>query len=609
MNLDSPSAALMGFSNSHGLTPLASGLDGLGLQTMPAREATEVAARDPEADKLQRLQDIASSLKTRATGRGVTRDGVVRAAQLSSFTTYWDEDLLTVAGNLVDLEIMFDGLQRDTVKDVVLKISAAGSEERQDEASATLKRDLDQSFQRPIQQPWSTLDCFTDNIGRLRQLDKFSHSVNCFEAVDGLYSAFRQVWQEEKKQLTWRSEFHHVCGGSVGRARMNKNRKLGVAVDYWIARHELEDVKAYHTSNDLSRADIATVDEDVVESQEPCWTALIACEAGFPSLRVSKDWLLPEIVNVENESAGEPVQDVQSVRPAWNLKDLPVHGLSVSKDESEQMKIDDGNAGATPTPDAHFTFTLDPMLYLPASHIQSLVGEGLLISSDPSKVVDYRQVLVPGTSGSWVQSIGTYDFDGIRNVRQLSYELLPSNIGYHPVSTVGFSHPSQLADLLPVLRQHALLWSILRNSVRIPAADDEGPRIESPYVPGQSLKRHAVQKRGNIIHPVSLYPPKNQRTLIKVEVELGSPGTTTSNRPKLEVRVPLTNVRHGSSKQKPFCYTCFEIEENGIIRVLSTEIPGMDIHDANASVGKVLALSEDLGVLVEWMLEKASVRR
>jgi Mediator of RNA polymerase II transcription subunit 1 len=604
VNLDSPSAALMGFSNSHGLTPLPSGLDGLGLQTMPARHATDVLARNPEADKLQRLQDMASLLKTRATGRGVTRDGVVRIAQLSGFTTYWDEDLLTVAGNLVDLEIMFDGLQKDAVKDVVLKISASGSEERQEEASAILRRDLDLFSEGTTQQPWSTLHYFAENISRLRQLDKFSDGVNCFEAVDGLYDAFRQVWEEEMKRLTWRSEFHHVSGGTVGRARMNKTRRLGVALDYWIGRHELEEGKALDECNHLPATNIETMDEDFLESQEVCWTALISCKAGFPSLRVSKDWLSPEILTIDNRSAEGHMQDMQLLRPAWNLKDLPVHSLSVSKDENDQMKIDGGNAGATPTPDAHFTFTLDPLVYLPASSIQSLVEQGLMISSDPSKVVEYREVLAPAPSSRWLRSIDTYNSDGIRKNRQQSYELLPSNLGYYPVSTVGFSHPSQLADLLPMLRQHALLWSILRKLVPSPASVDDQPLIkESRYVPGQKLKSNTVQKRSNVTQPAKLYSSKDQSNASKVEVTLSSSGSLPLLKPKLELRVPLHN---GSSNRKRFCYTSFEIEENGNPRMLLTEIPDMDPQRANTMAGKILALSEDLGVLVEWMLEKAS---
>jgi hypothetical protein len=604
VNLDSPSAALMGFSNSHGLTPLPSGLDGLGLQTMPARQSTDASAKNPEADKLHRLQDIASSLKTRATGRGVTRDGVVRIAQLSGFTTYWDEDLLTVAGNLVDLEIMFDGLQRDAVKDVVLKISASGSEERQEGASAILKRDLDQFSKEAAQQPWSTLDCFANNINRLRQLDKFSDGANCFEAVDGLYDAFRQVWEAEKKRLTWRSEFHHVCGSSVGRAQMNKKRRLGVAVDYWVGRHELEDVRAFDERNDMPATNRATKDEDFVECQEPCWTALISCGAGFPSLRVSKDWLSAEILTIDDRSAEGHMQNVQALRPAWNLKDLPIHSLSVSKDENDQMKIDGGNGSALPTPDAHFTFTLDPPLYLPASVIQSLMGEGLTISSDPSKVLEYRQVLAPSAAGRLLRSIDTYDSDGTRKNRQHSYELLQSSIGYYPVSTAGFSHPSQLVDLLPILRQHAFLWSMLCKLVPSPTAGNEGLRIEeSRYASDRKIKANTVQKRSNFTRPAKLHSSEDQSNAIKVEVTLGSSGALPLMKPKLDLRVPLRNC---SSRRKYFCYTSFEIEENGNLKMLLTEIPGMDPQQANTLAGKILALSEDLGVLVEWMLEKAS---
>ena len=149
---------------------MSSGLEALGLPTTATMQAPEGLPRNSEADRVQRLQDVASALKTRVTGRGVTRDGVVRVAQLSGFTTYWDEDLLTVAGNCVDLEIMFDSMQKDHVKDVVLKISAAGSDERQEEASEILKKDLDHIPKSSSAQPWNMLNSFAENIDRLRQL-------------------------------------------------------------------------------------------------------------------------------------------------------------------------------------------------------------------------------------------------------------------------------------------------------------------------------------------------------------------------------------------------------------------------------------------------------
>jgi hypothetical protein len=586
----------MGFSHSHGLTPSPSGLDGLGLQSHPAR----AVPRSTEVDKMQRLQNVASLLKTRIAGRGVTREGVVKVAQLRDFTTYWDEDLLTVAGNCVDLEIMFDSGQQDTVKDVVLKISASGSDKRQEEASEVLKRDLAQRPYGASQDPWNMLDGFAENIGRLRQLDQLSDTVNCFEAVDGLYDAFRQVWEQEKKRLTWRSELHHICGGSVGRARMNKRRKLGVAVEYWVPGHELAN-KGSQGENE-----IAIDAEDSRGSLDMCWTAQISCEAGFPSLRVSREWLASEILS-SDESEDTQADDAKRLRPAWRTYDLSDGAASASKDENDPMKTDGDNVSGLTANNAHFTFTLDPQLYLPLGVVDSLVGRGLMLKTDRSKVTQYKQVLNAKGVHRWLRLVDTYDINGVKKRSRHSYELSASNLECYPVSTVGFAHPGQLSSLLPVFRQYACLWSILHKLVKNAVDIGETAQAEDLlYKPGRKIKVNTVQRRSNVKYPI----PKNESVTdavesLKIDVTLSYTETLPLLRPRLEVYAPLQSGRKGFSRQEWFCYAAFEIAENGELKMLAAQIPGMDGERAKQLAGRVLALSEDIGALVEWMLSQA----
>jgi hypothetical protein len=594
INLHSPSA-FIGFSHSQGLTPTPSGLEGLGLQSHPATQAA--LPRNTEVDKMQRLQDVASLLKTRIAGRGVTREGVVRVAQLSGFTTYWDEDLLTVAGNCVDLEIMFDGGHKDTVKDVVLKISASGSEKRQEEASEILKRDLAQRPDSASQDPWNMLDAFAENIRRLRQLDRLSDTVNCFEAVDGIYDAFKQVWEQEKKRLTWRSELHHICRGSAGRSRMNKRQKLGVAVEYWVPRHELAQERG-HGDNET-----AIGLENSGESLDMCWAAQISCEAGFPSLRVSREWLAPEILTSDHS---EDLQANHSLclRPAWKIHDLS--DGAASKDENDIMKVD--GESVLIADNAHFTFTLEPQVYLPLGVVDSLVGQGLMLIADRSKVRHYKQVLEGTDSHRWLKSIDTYDANGVKKSSKVSYELSASNLECYPVSTVGFAHPSQLSSLLPVFRQYACLWSMLQKLVADSVTVDEAAQCEDLlYKPGGKIKVKTVQKRSNIKSPMPKKEiPTDGVDSLKVDITLSFPEHPPLLKPRLEVYAPFRSSHKPAARQGPFCYAAFEISENGELKMLAAQIPGMDGEIAKQLAGRVISLSEDIGVLVEWMLSQAS---
>jgi hypothetical protein len=122
MNLDSPAMALMNSIPPTGLTPLASAQNGLGIttqpQVIPTREPEPV--RSPEADKLFRLQQVVDMLKTRMVGRGITRESVERIVRVHGFEALWDDDILTVAGTIVELENTFHSLSRDTVTDLCL---------------------------------------------------------------------------------------------------------------------------------------------------------------------------------------------------------------------------------------------------------------------------------------------------------------------------------------------------------------------------------------------------------------------------------------------------------------------------------------------------------
>ena len=604
LNLDSPNAALMAFSQSHGLTPLPSGLDGLGIQSSPARQAD--TPRNTDVDKMQRLQDVASVLHKRIAGRGVTRDGVVTVAQSNGFTTYWDEDLLTVAGNCVDLEIMFDSGEKNTVKDVVLKISASDSDERQDEASEILKRDLTQKPSATSLDPWNMLDGFAENISRLRQLDKLSETVNCFEAVDGLYDAFKQIWEEEKKRLTWRSELHHVCGGSLGRAQMNKRRKLGVAVDYWISRHELKTEALHGQGIEKLTDDMPIHMGDRRDSQESFWTARVSCEAGFPSLRVSRDWLASEIV-ISNGSQETQTHKSKPLKPAWKTLDFAEGVTSSLKNDNEPTKNDSDNASALATIDAHFTFTLDPPLYLPLGIVDAIVARGLLLTTDRSKVTTYKQVLQMEGSRRWLRLVDTFDINGIKNGCRHSYELLASRPECYPIDTVGFAHPSQFSSLVPMFRQYACLWSVLQKLTGNPVAIDETTQPQDLLdQPSQRIQASGVQKRSNVKSPM----PKNEKVnaaieSLKVDVTLSFVEAQPFTKPKIEVYVPLMNSRISSSRQQSFCYAAFDIDENGTLNLLSAQIPGMSSETAKQSAGRILMLGEDISVLVEWMRNKA----
>ena len=159
LNLDSPAAAL--------INSIASGQDGLGISTTPQaglpREGQH--ASNPESERILRLQQVVNSLKTNMVGRGITREAVERVARVHGFEALWDEDNLTIAGNMVELEINFDSLLRDQVTDLILKLNTADGESHvQQGATTVLKGDFGISAPSASGLPVENLSDFSHNV-------------------------------------------------------------------------------------------------------------------------------------------------------------------------------------------------------------------------------------------------------------------------------------------------------------------------------------------------------------------------------------------------------------------------------------------------------------
>lgn len=298
MNFNSPAAMMMSSLGPHALTPLPSGGDGLGISTelnnVSTGHGSVKGTRNPEDDKIRRIQEVVKLLRASVAGRGICREGVERIAQLAGFTHIWQGDTLAIAGTYVDLEIAFDGVQKDRAKDVVLKIFTREVEEHKREASDALKSNLEQSLDSSKQDPWRDLEKFAGNLAYLGKLDHLGRG-NCFEAIDGLYHTFRKIWEGEKQRMGQRRAIEHLSGGSSGRPVLNRREKLGLSVEYWAEKRHFPFTRHKCVESDEKCLDELLAASESDDHAAEVWTADIDCEAGYPSLRVSKDWIAESI--------------------------------------------------------------------------------------------------------------------------------------------------------------------------------------------------------------------------------------------------------------------------------------------------------------------------
>lgn len=586
LNLDSPAAAL--------INSIASGQDGLGISTTPQlglpREGQHV--RNPESERILRLQQVVNSLKTKMVGRGITREGVERVARVHGFEALWDEDNLTIAGNMIELEINFDSLLRDKVTDLVLKLNTADGESHvQQGATLVLKGDFGINDPSASGLPVENLTNFSHNVEYLAQMDRIDATPNAFDIVGGLYKTFRDIWEEEKKRMKRRHDNHHLCKGSIGRPSLDKRPRLGVCLDYGRDRHDVEK---------------SVVDgEDFERKCHGLKRARLSCAVGGPSISSSLRWLSPEILH---QAHPENMLDSENVlqEPAWIDPITSTQGTSQTMEEELA-------AQSPKSLNAHFLCTLDPLVLVPLNTVLQMNNGQNMIDIHQANATSYSRALqsarnseVPGHTTDTVESRWYRRLPSRTGaMKSHSYALYSAaqeaELWFYPLSLVRFSHPQELASILPVARQYALLWALLRNIVTVPAPTS---RLT---LPSALPDKRRVTKRSNAKPNISKLSngtqassPDDKVLNIDISLDVMSDPTTC----KLEIFAPLPE-ESVLKRVRPFVHLSVMVLPNGGIDV--SEVSGtsdQDITSLKARVGKMLSVTEDIGMVVEWLVDR-----
>jgi hypothetical protein len=657
-------AALIASIGSQGLTPLLNGQEGLGIvaesQALSTKEGSVGGKKNTEEERFRNLQEAQGLLKTRSAGRTICRESVKKVVQQSTLNFAWlDDNNLSVAGNYVDLEIVFDDARRDSVRDVVLKITTSGVEEHKKDASAVLQKDLDPSDFDVSTAPWKGLEAFSANLARLAHLDHLSqHGLNCFEAVDGLYHSFRRIWTEEKKRLLTKHVLSRICEGTLGRPAMHKKGKLGLSLDYWVENRRIKEAKLKPMEADAIDIDQIDSEPDKVGSSSQTWLARIGCESGYPPIRVSKDWLGEEVFPTDNaDNNGDEAGD-EAHKPRWLSPEPTLVQSPNEADDVDEMVIEAAAAGVSilKPPNIRFTFELEPAVWLPNSVISNMMTQGVTFDLDFSKASTYeealrnfaaQQISPQSQNGNetqlqdakraekrWTRDLTVLDKDSLAKQARHSYAVRYStSLWAYPMQSFSFGHPRQLTEAIPVLRQYALLWSVMRKLasqsdkpvVRAPAAKNElqdsqqrkksrEPQKKSNIKPqharlGALLDNTGLSGRGAV--PNSSWGLEEEAG-VPIDVSLNMTFTNPTM-PKLDLLFPLhissdRKPPNLAKEQRPFGTVSIEIGMNGKIAVSSTT--GLPFSDSESlrRMANVLTVSEDLGVLVQWVLGRLEAR-
>lgn len=575
----------------------------------------------------------------------VSEDGVERLAKRTGLECLWEDGMgaegerrrtLSIAGNHVLVDVDFGAGGR--VGRVVLSFptSRMGVVGRFAGAGArVLRRDL--RVGKGGERGWKLLGPFADNLERLARLDKLSvEGANCFEAVVGVYGGLGKVFAFEVGRGREDGE-EGVDAGVVerevlcqrsGRPRMHARRRIGLSVEYWMDRRLVQGRKRRageldgNGDGDGELEKPASEEEQDEGQQSKIWSVIVECEASpaelYPSIRVSDCWISNDVErSYENRDESILIGD-----SAFDWLDPPPT-LTPSNPNGDAMEVDAGLAPNGKAPDVRFVARLEPPLVVPLQTAVDIYGSvGVTIPQDSIRPTTFEELLLPGLGlgsstghtedGQRVmeKSVTAYDNEGVPTERTHRYTLYTQKTEYgRVIKDIPFSHPRQLVAILPVLRQWALVGSILQRSFgadgtekntnnSITPSKDESEQELSTMTNG----RTAAEELAALMADADADLPKTD-TITPVDFTL-----TTLPTPKIGVLFDLRGA---------LADVVFEILPNAEIQAsdMTSSAPAHGLEKPEESrgglrlpvvmgadaVAKALAISEDVGVVVEWV--------
>lgn len=605
-----------------------------------------LSARDQEDERGRRIEEIVK-IVGRKWGR-VSPEGVERSARRVGLECLWEEGqgqlrTLSMAGRGILIDVEFTG---EEVGAVVLSFpdSGEGVGKGGVEGAEVLRRDLiGQQGEGYIM-----LEAFVTNLERLAGMDRLGElGVSCFDAVEGLHHCLQRIYDWEFKRRREQGqdenrgeqdfEMEVLCEGS-GRPRIHTRGQVGLALQYWVDRRLVRRKR---------KADEMEIDSDGVghqgekdeEDKLHIYSALIECEASpsslYPPIRVSADWVSTSIEKPPSStdpttstlfplSATDSPIDWQEPPPTL-LSDNDNNNAAAAAADSITMSPTSLLAGKSPN--ARFVARLQPPIVVPLQvaidiyesvsaplaqeSIQATTYESLLFADidaamPPSSPPKQPQPQPQPQSQPQAQAprmveqtVTSYDPSGTGTGtdHRHSYTLFtPPQSFARLIENIPFAHPRQLLAVLPILRQWALIGSILRRSF-------------TPPKPKPNI--HATNPNNNdTTTPTPHSFPTIEEELAALLAPSPPPPTTASASastlpPPLPVDISLSlsppRLRVIFERAGILRSVVFSVGRNGGVLVEGGSGDGSGDGGLDEKVRKVLVLGESVGVVVGWL--------
>jgi len=489
---------------------------------------------------------------------------------------------LIIAGSALALDI-------DFANNIVKKVSLSFPESPEivtrhtDKAGAILLRDLE--F-RPTESPLTKmLDRFAANLERLAQLDKLSviPGLNCHEAIAGIYESLEKLHLWEVERLKEGGEMLEKDGDEIertamctksGKPVMHTRARLGLSLDYWQEKRRVAGKPGQKT-----------------------WSILVDCAAlpalGYLPIRVSENW-----ISVDIQKANPPAEDILLAPEHGPVLDWlePDNTLLPSTDPPKADAME-GVEQATDQkyPEVIFVAKFDPPIIVPyalAAQIhhstnapmdmfQTTTFDGLMFPRSPDDKLDNDSRVI-----SREVDVLVFTKDGGKTMHTHQPKLWIAKVDYGRTMTeIPFSHPKQLVEMLPALRQYVLLSTLLMKSF--------GPNSRPPKVETKTINRKSKKAE---FADFMAQTSTSDKDFVRYDVALFT-------QPILKLQVAFQFRGRDALVE-------FAIKLNGVVEVIGQNILNQKTGDEGkgkqkaltvADLGKILEITEDIGIWVEFV--------
>lgn len=576
------------------------GLDGMGIGTPMGGVVGSVSGLGlgvnvgGEEAKRRKLEEVMEILKA-DKGR-LSEAGVERLAKRVGLECFWEDHVgsgksirtLIIAGSALALDIDFEN---NVVKKVALSFPESPEiVTRHTEAAGNiLLRDLEYG---PGESPLTKkLDRFAANLERLAMLDKLSviPGLNCHEAIAGIYESIERLhlWEVERLKESEESKgkgqdaiVKTAMYTKSGKPAMHVRDRLGMSLDYWREDRQLKG-----------------------SGNEKTYALLVECaplpSLDYPSVRVSEHWISADILK-----PSDPATEIFMAPGNGPLLDWlqPEHTLLPSTDQPkvDAMEGIDHTTGAKFN-EVMFVAKFDPPLVVTSNTVMQ-VYSSTGVPFDQFWPGTYDELLFPRQPDEKIPEFGDRELrrevtvpvfnkgEKLTSTQTTTLFVEKSDYG-RTLTEIPFSHPQQLVEWLPILRQAAFLGSVLQKTFGTRSRPASPVKAEDKA--RQSLKREF----NNFMSRQTATKP------LRIDVKLD-----TQPVPRLGLQFPFKKAPKGKTNLAGVGHVVFEIKPNAVVEIVSENIlqsQDADVVDERkvtvADLARMLELTEDIGVWVEYV--------